>query len=191
MNYARKWIFILGLCVLASAIPGLAQRVTSDILGTVEDTSGAAIAGAKVTVTHVETGITQETVSDASGSYDVPGLEPGTYEVHVEHAGFKTVLRRGLVVLVNEQVVVNVTLEIGAIQQRVEVTAKAPVVETRTGYMSNVVTERVLSELPLNGRDVFQLTELQTGVLQTTNAGPNPWSEGGIPKRLSRVPGQR
>ncbi|PYU17673.1 MAG: hypothetical protein DMG32_27575 [Acidobacteria bacterium] len=76
----------------------------------------------------------------------------------------------------------DVTLQVGDIQQRIEVTGEAAILETTTSHMSNVVTEATLRELPLNGRDLFQLTALQTGVLPTTNAGPSPWSEGGITK---------
>lgn len=182
MKRGMTYVLLLSLCVAFGLVPAAAQRVTSDILGTVKDASDAAIVGAKVTVTHVETGHSHETATDASGNYRVSGLEPGTYEVHVQHQGFKTTVRKGITVLVSQQAVVDVTLQVGDIQQRVEVTGEAALVETTTSQMSNVVTENTLRQLPLNGRDLFQLTQLQTGVLPTTNAGPSPWSEGGITK---------
>ncbi len=178
----RLEFLLLAACVVLGGLPAAAQRVTSDILGTVKDPSVAAIADAKVTVVHLETGQERTATTDAGGSYRISGLMPGTYEVRIERQGFKTAVRKDIVLLVNQQAVVDVTLQVGDIQQKVEVTGGVELLETTTAHMSSVVTETTLRELPLNGRDLFQLTELQTGVLPTTNAGPSPWAEGGITK---------
>ena len=182
MKRSTTLTLLVSLCVALLEAPAAAQRVTSDILGTVRDTSEAAIPGAKVTARHVETGLERSTTTDSTGGYRISGFEPGTYEVRVEQQGFKTTIRKGITLLVNQQAIVDVTLQVGDIQQRIEVTGEAAILETTTSHMSNVVTEATLRELPLNGRDLFQLTALQTGVLPTTNAGPSPWSEGGITK---------
>ncbi len=175
-------VFFLGFCLALAALPGAAQRVTSDVLGTVTDTSGAVIAAATVTATNIETGLVRTTTTDKSGNYRIPGLAPGSYEVRVEQAGFKTAVRKGITLLVNQQAVVDVVMDVGDVQETVIVSGATPMIETTTSHMSNVVTEEVLTELPLNGRDLFQLVMLQTGVIPTTNAGPSVWAEGGITK---------
>jgi hypothetical protein len=182
MSKARR----TALLCLAALILALgfaeAQRVTSDIVGTVTDPSGAVVAAARIQVKHVETGATRETITNENGYYHMPGLDPGSYEVRVERDGFKTEVRRGIGVLVDQVVKVDVALEVGEVHQEIFVTGDAPVLETTSGHMSNVVTGSVLRDLPLNGRDLFQLVTLETGVIPSTNAGPNPWADGGIAK---------
>ena len=181
---SRRWARVLqaaGLFLLLT--PSVAaQRVTSDILGTVTDSSGGVIVGVKVTVKRAETGEERTTTTNPVGDFRVSGLSPGIYEVQAEHQGFKTFIQRSINLLVNQDAVVDLTLQVGEISQKVVVNAQASVLESASSDLSSMVTQTTLRSLPLNGRDLFQLTLLQAGVLPTTNAGPNPFAEGGTAK---------
>jgi hypothetical protein len=162
--------------------PASAQRVSSDILGTVTDVSGRVIVGAKITVTRTETGEERGVKTNEDGNYRISGLSPGTYEIRGEYPGFKTLVRKDIEFLVSQDVVVDLTLQVGELREKVEVSGQPSLLESASSELSGVVTDKTLRELPLNGRDLFQLTLLQTGVLPTTNAGPNPFAEGGTSK---------
>jgi carboxypeptidase family protein len=138
-------------------------QVTASITGTVRDTSGAIVPGAAVTVKHVETGATRAVETDASGNYSAASLPVGQYEVSVEKSGFKQQIRRGITLVVGQQAVVNLTLEIGDVQQQVMVMAEAPLVNTTTSSTSGLVGEKEVKELPLNGRSFDQLLTLNVG----------------------------
>ena len=174
---------LLLLVYLAFAcVPATGQLVTSELIGTVRDASGAVVQNAAIDVTNLGTSLIRRSHSDASGTYDVAGLQPGRYEIKVQSSGFATFVRQGIVLLVNQTAVADITLQIGSIQQQIVVTDEAPMLDTTTAGMSGVVTASKLRELPLNGRDLWQLTLLQPGVNPSTNAGPSPFSEGGITK---------
>ena len=159
-----------------------AQRVSSDILGTVRDINGGVVSGAEVTVKRAETGEERSVTTAETGNYRISGLSHGTYEVRAELSGFKTAVLAGIKLLVNQDAVVDLTLQIGDIHETVEVNAQSILLDSASSELSGVVTGKTLRELPLNGRDLFQLTLLQTGVVPTTNAGPNPFAEGGTSK---------
>ena len=172
------------LCILVGTVPLLssAQSVSSEIQGTVSDATGAIVKGANVTVTNPQNGMMRSTVTDDAGGYDVEGLDAGSYELRIEHPGFKTTRLKGVTLLVNQAIVLDARLEVGSVNEEVTVTALPPMVETTTAQMSSVVTETGLTQLPLNGRDLFQLTQLQTGVAPSTNGGISLWSEGNMTK---------
>ena len=172
----KVWRRVLPLLVsLWFAAP--AQRVTSDILGTITDPSGAVIAGASITVIHTETGQSKPVETNEEGFYRVSGLMPGTYQIRVTREGFQTQVLSGVVLEVNQQAQVDATLALKTALEQIEVKAQARLLETSTSELSSVVGQSTLRELPLNGRDLFQLTLLQNGVFPTTNAGPNPFAE--------------
>ena len=158
---------LLLLCVgLASA-----QLPTGTILGVVQDSSGAAMASAQGTVTNTETGLSRKFVTEADGTYRVAALPVGTYRVEVSSEGFKTFAVTGLTLTVSQEAVINAVLEVGAAQQRVEVTAQATEVNTTNATVGSLVGEQKIQDLPLNGRNPVSLTLLQPGV---TQASPNP-----------------
>jgi hypothetical protein len=173
MRPAAFFFLAFTLAILV-VISGAAQRVSSDILGTVKDPSGALVVGAQVTATNLETGVVRSTVTDDSGGYHVAGLSAGAYEIRIEHAGFKAKRLSDIPLHVNEAAVLDVNLEVGSASETVTVSGVPPLVETTTAQTSSVVTQSRLSELPLNGRDLFQLTELQTGVIPSTNGRIEP-----------------
>jgi hypothetical protein len=165
-----KTRFLPALLVGALASPTFAQVTTATLQGTVNDQTGAALPGANVTAKQQETGRTRAVVSDAHGRYQVIALEPGTYDLTVELSGFQTTLRRGIALSLGETTVVDVMLGVGSAEQ-VEVSARAPLVETTSSSVSSLVDEKQIRDLPLNGRDFSQLTLLQPGVISVPTAG--------------------
>ncbi|MBI4478957.1 MAG: carboxypeptidase regulatory-like domain-containing protein [Acidobacteria bacterium] len=155
-------------------------QVTASISGTVKDASGAVVPGATVTIRHLETGATRIAESDVNGGFTVSSLPVGEYEITAERAGFKQVVRRGITLVVNQQAVVNFTLEVGAVEQQVTVTAELPLVSTTPSSTSGLVGEKQVNDLPLNGRSFDQLVTLNVGVANyTSNTGHNAFSVGG------------
>ena len=141
------------------------QAVNGTILGTVRDTSGGVITMAHVSATNVDTGVMRTAVSDSTGAYQIVSVPAGNYDVEASNSGFKTSLRHGITVTVGASVPVNFELAVGEVQQRVEVEAAAPQLETTNAAMGGLVGEAAVRELPLNGRDWLQLVTLQPGVV--------------------------
>lgn len=166
---------------------GQAQIPTATILGVVRDASGAVVPQANLTARNTGTGQTRTTVSGADGAYRFSALPVGSYEVAVEHAGFQSALRSGLTLTVGREAIVNFSLQVGAVEQRVEVTAEAPLVDTTSGSLGGLVDEQEVSELPLNGRNYVDLALLQTGVqknrirVQGGGIGGTGFSSNGAP----------
>jgi hypothetical protein len=168
---------VVVMILLGCASPTIAQE-TATILGVVKDASGAAVPGTNVTARNVDTAQTRATATDVDGSYRLPALPVGNYEVRAEHAGLKTALRTGLVLTVAQDVVVNITLEVGSVDQTVEVTAEAPLVNTTSNSLGGLVDEHSVVELPLNGRSYVDLTFLTAGVIDNKNQSPSKGSVG-------------
>src|ERR1700728_2950263 len=116
----------VGVSVLVFGALALAQRDLGTITGNIVDMQGAAVANAKVTITNDATGVTSDTVTTDTGSFTRPALNPGTYTVTVEAPGFQKAEQKNILVSPNEPVAVNVTLQVGNVNQTVEVTAAAP-----------------------------------------------------------------
>src|SRR6266849_3186699 len=150
--------------VLCSAMGARAQVTTADVRGTVMDEQGAAVAGADVTITNVQTGLSRSTKSGSDGSYSFTELPLGTYNIHVTHAGFKAETQTGIVLHVNDSLVVNISLRVGAISESVTVEASPVAVETTSGELTGLIQASQVSELPLNGRNFMQLITLVPGV---------------------------
>jgi hypothetical protein len=158
------------LCVAGTAH---AQSTTSTILGQVRAESAAALAGAEVTATHVETGLVRTTTSDGTGHYTLAALPLGTYDVRASLDRFRPAVRRGVALVVGEPVTLNLTLALGGAQDEITVTGELPAVRTRSGELSYLVSEETIRDLPLNGRNYTDLAFLQPGVVAF------PYREGG------------
>src|SRR5216683_2672370 len=154
-------LFALGNC------PLFAQ--SASLTGTVKDTSGAVLPGAAITVKNLETGLTRAAQADSSGSFSVQSLPVGQYEVTGEKMGFRKEVRSGITLVVAQQAVVDLTLQVGSIDQQVTVTGEAPLVNTTLSSTSGLVTESQVKDLPLNGRSFDQLLTLNVGVSNTTS----------------------
>ena len=150
------------LCLLLPA--GLAAQYTSSIEGIVTDKSGAIVPDAQVHITNVATGVVRHTVTTGDGFYRVVDLVPGSYNIAVDHAGFRTAEQHGVSLAGTETVRVNVILELGEVSEKVSVQAEVPQVETEEGRISGNITTQDLQELPLNGRNIYNVLALEPGV---------------------------
>lgn len=168
MNTTRGFVIGLGICLTLSII-AFGQATGSAISGLVRDPSQAVIAGATVAVTNLETGIVRTAQTDAQGRYRVTELPPGSYEIAVTKPGFATAVRKGIVLMVGQEPTVNMTLEVGQVQQEVTVMEAAPVVETTSATVSQQVSQEQLRGLPLNGRSFTDLMTLTSMVNAPTN----------------------
>ncbi|MBI4464390.1 MAG: carboxypeptidase regulatory-like domain-containing protein, partial [Acidobacteria bacterium] len=163
----QRFFWTVLVCVFLEGGVLLAQVTTGTILGAVSDSTGAVIPGATVTVRNVETGISRTITTDAAGRYRVPQLGVGSYEVTAETAGFQTVVRSGITLTVGREAVVDFALQVGAVSEKITVTGEAPLVETTTSSVSQVMPGESIRELPLNGRSFDELALLQPGVFLT------------------------
>ncbi len=161
----KKWIFALPLAAsLVCGVPPLAAQVTSGtIVGTVTDASGV-VPGATITVREVNKGTTSSYVTDATGNYTASFLVPGTYAVEVNVQGFKKSIREGIILQVNQRARVDVTLEVGRIEETMTVVSSAPLVRADSSEVGTVIEERAIKELPLNGRNFATLVYLTPGI---------------------------
>ena len=150
--------------VLASPVPVRAQATTTELTGTVQDTTGGVLPGATVTARHIDTGLNRDAVTGADGRYVMAGLPLGEWEIRVELAGFRPMVRRGVDLVIGQTSVVDASLDPGAPDEAVTVTAEAPLVQTRSGELSYLVGEEAIRDLPLNGRNYTDLALLQPGV---------------------------
>lgn len=160
--------FFIGLL---SALPGTApaQTTLGNILGTVSDASGAVVAAAPVTTVNLGTGARRTVSTNADGFYDVSHLEPGEYRLSVEMAGFKRFVWDRALLESNRQLRIDVKLEIGNVSESVEVVARAPVIETESGRISNVVEYRVLRDVKQGGRGTYNWLSLTPGAFYNGN----------------------
>src|SRR5258706_8662383 len=155
----------LAAILLSFSSAANAQTFRGTILGSVTDSSGAAIAGAAVAVKNVNTGLSRTVSTSEDGTYSVPELPIGTYTVTVEKAGFKQGVVTGLQVEVSSQLRADVALQTGEVSQRIEVTGdELPQVESTSNVLGGIVESKVVTNLPINGRDYQKLIFLVPGV---------------------------
>ncbi|MEZ5355495.1 MAG: TonB-dependent receptor [Bryobacteraceae bacterium] len=151
------------LCLCCAAVLA-AQSSTGEIAGTVTDETGAAVARARVTIRNTDTGETRQFDTGASGTYVVPQLNPGPYQITVENAGFRRFVQSGVVLQVGQRAQVDAVLSVGAVSESVEVSAQAPLVDATDASLGQVIENRKILDLPLNGRNILSLAALSTGV---------------------------
>ncbi|MCS7315307.1 MAG: carboxypeptidase regulatory-like domain-containing protein [Bryobacterales bacterium] len=154
---------LIVVAVLVCA-PAGAQVTTGTILGTVRDSTGAAVPAAQITITETNKGTSLQFVTDETGAYHAPFLSPGTYSVTVEKPGFKRQVRSGILLQVDQRARVDITLEVGQLTETVDVVAAAPLVRSESAELGEVIEERAIRELPLNGRLFTQLVYLAPGI---------------------------
>ncbi|MFN0124494.1 MAG: carboxypeptidase regulatory-like domain-containing protein [Blastocatellia bacterium] len=162
MRHLRLLAF--GLLFACLSFTASAQVTTADLVGTVRDSSGAVVAGAKVTLGNDATGVSRGTASDSSGNYSFSGLQPGLYTLNVEQQGFKKLVRGGIELQVNQRAQVDLELQIGQVGEVVTITETAPLLESQSSVLGSVIQERQVQDLPLNGRNFVQLAILSPGV---------------------------
>src|SRR3989441_4824738 len=167
MNSRAKFLlatgFLLAL-IFNVAIRASAQTSAGRIIGTVSDPQGAAVAGARVTVTSTTTGTLWETTTSADGAYQVLELPIGNYKVSVDHGGFTKAVTEVQTLEINQSLRIDVQLKLGSTTDVVEIYAQAPQVETLNPTVGATVTGAPIQNLPLNGRDPLDLALTQPGV---------------------------
>ena len=164
-------IFLTLALLSALSVSSFGQAATSRITGTVTDSSGSIIEGATVKLKNEATGVALTQTTTSGGVYGFTSLEAGRYTVSVEQAGFKSSVRTGNVVQVGTPLNVDVALEIGQVTEVVTVQADATVVQSNTATLGNVIDQRTIETLPLNGRNPLTLVVLEPGVVQRSAGG--------------------
>lgn len=169
------------LClVLALAAPMLAQTTTGRIVGTIADQTGAAVPNANVTVTDLQRGGARMVVTDSSGNYVVPALQPGVYKVRAEAKGFKSVERPGIVVEVAQDLTIDMALPTGMVSETVVVTEEIPLINTVSSTLGGTLSNNEINDLPLNGRNYENLLQLRPGVVRYPGGGFSTTSSNGL-----------
>jgi hypothetical protein len=174
---------ILALSVVGFSPSLPAQSTYGTVSGSVADPSGGAIPGAQVTLTNLATAEARSITTSGDGLYSFVNVLPGNYRLTVDKAGFKHFDRNPVVVQVQQDVHIDVTMEVGAQTQTVEVTAETPLLQSSSASLGQVVEQRKTNEIPLNGRNVFNLITLSPAAIAQggsggTPVGQNPFSWG-------------
>ena len=169
----KKFGLYVVMILLAVGLAGSVNAQTStvgSISGTVRDPQGAAVPKVEVLITEETTGQTRTVRTDEDGNYSAQSVPVGRYSVSVAPTGFKNTVATGIEVHVSDRVVVDLNLEVGQVSETVNVTGLAQLVETESGRVSSLVSEKQVTELPLNGRNYAALVTLVPG-LSTPNEG--------------------
>lgn len=164
MSKKLSALSVTALIASVFCLPVAGQVTTGTILGTVRDSSGAPVAAAKVTITDINKGTVTSYATDQTGTYNAPFLIPGTYKVVVEAQGFKRAETDNVILDVDQKARLDFALEVGELTQTMEVIATAPLVRADSAELGDVVTQRSVQMLPLNGRNFAQLVYLVPGV---------------------------
>ena len=152
-----QWV----ICMLVTSAVASAQVISvSQVQGTVQDSTGAVLPGVDLKITQTDTGLVRTTVSGADGGYLFPALPVGPYRLEATLQGFKTYVQDGIVLQVNTNPRIVITMAVGTVSDQITVTANAPIVETKSTAVGQVIDQQRIAELPLNTRDVTQLIVL-------------------------------
>ncbi len=159
---------IVVLLLALAASPCVAQFTTANLGGTVVDETGASVPQSKVTVLNKDTGFTKTDMSTADGAFAFPALPIGAYRLTVEKAGFSTYVQEGITLTVNQTASQRVVLQVGTTTQEITVTENAAMVNTQSATISQLVTQKQVTDLPLNGRGAQALVLIAVGTADTT-----------------------
>lgn len=163
-------VMIVG-AILALAAPALAQQGQSSVQGRVMDASGAALPGVTIVLTHEGSGVFRSLVSNSDGSYFATGLVPGPYRIEAELAGFRKYGRPGLLLQIGTTASIDLTLELGALEQNVTVTGESPLIDVRSTQVATNIDQQELAALPILNRNWLAAVSLAPGVqLQSSTA---------------------
>ncbi len=173
------------LCLALCCFPIYAQQSTARLLGTVTDPTGASVSDAIVTVTNTATKLVRDTRTDSTGDYSLTQLPIGEYSMQVEAAGFRKEALVGITLQVAQEARVDVKLSLGSTNESVTVEVKAPILNTESSTVGQVIENAAIENMPLNGRAFWQLAQLTPGVVFTP--GGSDISSGGQGIRATRV----
>jgi hypothetical protein len=155
------------MCVL-SVIPAAGQYTTASLGGTVQDPAGAVVPGAEVAVQNEDIGLSRTATTQPDGTFLFPALPVGRYKLTTTKSGFATYVQTGIVLTVNQAATQTVTLQVGAVTESVNVSANAAVLATRTSTLGQLIDEKRILDLPLNGREPQELLFLAAGAVNET-----------------------
>ncbi len=179
MNKARliaSYFLLAGAIMLWGSALAWGQATTGEITGVVTDATKAVIPGVEVVATNTAMGVSRNGLSEANGLYRIPLLPPGSYTVKASMTGFKTAVREGITLAVGQAARVDMVLEVGNIAETVTVSGEASPVETEQGRVSTLVDSKRILDMPLNGRNIYNLMTLAPGAVNSTcdrdRAGP-------------------
>jgi len=170
MKAIRAITFVI-LMLLALELSLMGQTSEGRISGTVTDSSGAVVSGAKVTIANTATNVSRTVVTTSAGDYTVPNLDPGTYTISAESKGFKKSVSTPVLLEVSREVRVDMKLQPGMVTETMVVTAEGELVDTTNTTLNGVLSNKAISELPVQGRDFQNLLELHPGVQRTPGGG--------------------
>lgn len=177
-NLVRVWAV---LCVvLIASVAACPQGSTGRILGVVTDQSGGNIAGATVTITDVARGVSQTLTTDSDGAYLALNISPSTYTVRAEFKGFKTFERKNILVEVGKDVRIDAVLQTGSTNETITITEDVPMVDTTSATLGGTISNEIINDLPLNGRNYQNLISLRPGTAVYPGGGPWTQSTNGI-----------
>jgi hypothetical protein len=184
MSSRRSLLLAFSVTLALSLSPQLwSQSTYGSISGSITDSTGAVIGGTQVTLTNVATGDTRTQTTGSDGLYSFVNLIPGEYKIEIEKQGFKHITRQNVVVQVNQSSRIDITLAVGQVSETVEVTSETPLLQAETSSLGQVVEQRKANELPLNGRNIFNLITISPAAVAQggsggTPVGQNPFSWG-------------
>jgi hypothetical protein len=187
---ARRFdLFCLGLIflLLSSALPALAQNSQGTILGHVQDATGAALPGISITLTNVNTNVSDHFTTNSTGDYVFVNVIPGTYKVTAEGAGFKTEVSGNLILEVDQTLRQNFSLEVGQVKETVTITADAQMVQTDNTTTGDVLDQKTIEELPSSGRDFNNLLGLVAGAGNVSGGSQLYWANHGLNSSFTEV----
>src|SRR5260370_23289436 len=158
---------LIAVSLILWARTAAAQISTATLVGTVKDSTGAVVAGAKVDAKNLATGAVRSTTTDGSGEYALPNLTAARYAVTVTTPGFKTFSAPAIELQVAQRALLDAVLEVGVVGQELTVTAAAPLIDTAASSVGQVVNTTAVEHMPLNGRSFWQLTQVTPGATYT------------------------
>src|SRR5215467_5988294 len=167
-NLLRSFVCFTLFALKLVAVNGLAQT-TGTITGTVTDTSGAVIPGVEITVTNTGTDQSRSMLTNETGRYYAPALNPGSYKVTASLPGFEMMVRSGVTLTVGGEAVINFSLKPGQVSETIDVTGEAPLLNTSPSSTAGLINEEQVKELPLNGRSWDSLVTLNPSTTNFTS----------------------
>src|SRR5882762_2709152 len=179
MSKFSVWCFVL---VIAQIINAQVERAS--IIGNITDKTGAAMPGVEVVITNESTNTSVRVASDSAGAYTAVNLIPGSYSVNASRTGFRPVLFRNFVLQVGQSARLDIGMEVGSVEQTVEVTGAVPLLQTENASVGQVISKEAVNALPLNGRNFVQLAILAPGVSGLDYSQPGTINTGKRPDEL-------
>ena len=169
---------LLSLFLASFSARAWPQTQLASVFGTITDASAAVVSDAHLTFVNKSTGLKRDVSTDLNGQYRVTGLPTGSYSARVEKEGFQTQVREELALTSASEFMMNVSLTVGDLKQEVTVRADVPTIDNSTSTVGGLLPEHTLTELPLNGRDLFKAAILEPGVAPAPNSAPSLLSAG-------------